>query len=536
MLKVVYREGDRQLRLIENWKEEVLAKRASSAYHLSEKGDYVFYIAQAQFARELFVKYEGKAPKLLGTKVRIIHVSPTADVVIFLDNFDVSTGSSGTLYMIRDGEKKVCLERNVGLPVIVVEKADNQYKLIYQKRNKSSNPLCVIDEKGNKHILLKNSPHDIRFYATNNDQLRTVADVRNAKSSKVYKTLIFHDEELVDGIQTGYRQNDPLDTITFNEPTVSYQQQYYNQVYFEQDTDEIIFCFSNHTSSRYFIACEIAKRAKRNIILESPYEQDDSINHVACFSREQVDDILLLHYTLTLGIDFLFTHKIFGVNVEDLFKNFGAIFGKHGVDFSKVVNSGFMNKDTSEKIMYSHIQEELMKFHGFTYRRELQAYLQRTYLIPLHDQNGKAMNFYSQHISSEGERVVIADRMKQVEEDLIFQGKMPSKWKSEAEMFRIIKEKYPSARMHASPDWLSPQHLDVYIEDMNIAFEYQGTQHFLAIDIFGGDQGLKKRLKLDLRKKDLCTKHGVKLVEWMFQEPVTKVILQQKMKDAKKIR
>ncbi|WP_078427692.1 hypothetical protein [Alkalihalobacterium alkalinitrilicum] len=182
--------------------------------------------------------------------------------------------------------------------------------------------------------------------------------------------------------------------------------------------------------------------------------------------------------------------------------------------------------------MFRHIQKTLMDVHQFSYRRELKAYLQRTYLVPLHDQYGKAMNFYNKYIQSKEGEIKLADQMKQVEEDLIFKGQIPTKWKSEAEMFRIIKQEYPTAQMHASPGWLSPQHLDVYIEDMNIAFEYQGSQHFLPVEFFGGDDALKKRLQLDQRKKELCAEHGVKLVEWMFHEPVTKLILKQKMKAA----
>ena len=96
-------------------------------------------------------------------------------------------------------------------------------------------------------------------------------------------------------------------------------------------------------------------------------------------------------------------------------------------------------------------------------------------------------------------------------------------------MFEIIKNEFPTARLHSSPSWLQPQHLDVFIEDLQLAFEYQGEQHFLAIDFFGGDEGFKKRVKLDNRKKELCEKNGVHLIEWMYYEPVTKLELKRKL-------
>jgi hypothetical protein len=536
MLKVFYREGDSQLRLIEKGKQKVLARGASKHYFLSKEGNYVVYLGQSQngFNGDLFIKHEGKEPKQFGSKVNLIHVSPTVDVIFFIDKYFINNNHSGSLYMLQDGIKKTCLGRNVSGAVMVVEKSYNQFRLIYEKRNKSrTSTLCVIDEKGTKHVL-GNKFSDIRFYATNQDQIRTVAEVhRDKRIGKEVETFIFHDEELIT-IQTGFRHNDSLGAVTFNEKTESYRQRHFKQIFFEDDSDDIIFRFSNHTSSRYFVACEIAKRAKQNIILESLYEQDDSINHIVSFSRDQVDDILLLHYTLTSGSDFFFNHKLFGVDVEELFKHTGAVFGKNGLDYANIVNSVFMIKDTSEKIMFRHIQDTLMKLHGFKYRKELKAYLQRTYTAPLHEQYGKAMNFYSKFITTKEEENTLSDKMKQIEEELILQGKIPSKWMSEAEMFRLIKQEYPSARMHASPDWLNPQHLDVYIEDMKIAFEYQGAQHFLPIEFFGGDEGLKKRLKLDQRKKELCSKHGVELIEWMFHEPVTKIVLQQKIKTVAK--
>ncbi|QHC04050.1 hypothetical protein GRQ40_08765 [Anoxybacillus sp. PDR2] len=84
------------------------------------------------------------------------------------------------------------------------------------------------------------------------------------------------------------------------------------------------------------------------------------------------------------------------------------------------------------------------------------------------------------------------------------------------------------ARLHASPDWLAPQHLDVYIKDLKI-FEYQGAQHYLPIEYFDGEEALQRRIKLDKRKKELCQKNGVELIEWMFYEPVTKLELKRKL-------
>lgn len=88
-------------------------------------------------------------------------------------------------------------------------------------------------------------------------------------------------------------------------------------------------------------------------------------------------------------------------------------------------------------------------------------------------------------------------------------------WVSETELFRLIVEAFPEITVlqHARPRWLTPQHLDVYLPTRNIALEYQGQQHFEAIDFFGGEEGLKQRRELDARKRRLCRKNACTLIE-----------------------
>ena len=59
--------------------------------------------------------------------------------------------------------------------------------------------------------------------------------------------------------------------------------------------------------------------------------------------------------------------------------------------------------------------------------------------------------------------------------------------------------------------WLGKQSLDFYFEDYNIAVEFDGKQHFEAIDHFGGVERLLKTIELDTQKNILCADHGCKL-------------------------
>lgn len=59
--------------------------------------------------------------------------------------------------------------------------------------------------------------------------------------------------------------------------------------------------------------------------------------------------------------------------------------------------------------------------------------------------------------------------------------------------------------------WLGRQHLDFYLPEHQAAIECQGEQHFKPVEQFGGEEGFKKTVKRDQRKKELCEANNVKL-------------------------
>ena len=73
------------------------------------------------------------------------------------------------------------------------------------------------------------------------------------------------------------------------------------------------------------------------------------------------------------------------------------------------------------------------------------------------------------------------------------------------------------------PEWLGRQSLDLYIPSLKTAIEYQGIQHYMPIDFFGGEDALAARQELDRQKKQLCEANGVRLIEWPYScEPTDK--------------
>jgi hypothetical protein len=82
-------------------------------------------------------------------------------------------------------------------------------------------------------------------------------------------------------------------------------------------------------------------------------------------------------------------------------------------------------------------------------------------------------------------------------------------WISETELYYNLKNEFSNYNVihHGRPKWLDRQHLDIYIEDLNIGIEYMGSQHYQPIEYFGGDESFQKTKERDRIKKEKCLKH-----------------------------
>lgn len=67
------------------------------------------------------------------------------------------------------------------------------------------------------------------------------------------------------------------------------------------------------------------------------------------------------------------------------------------------------------------------------------------------------------------------------------------------------------------PDWMKNRNghkmeLDGYCQELKLAFEHNGLQHYHPTNIYGGSKSYKKIIKHDKLKKKLCAKYGVNLI------------------------
>lgn len=326
----------------------------------------------------------------------------------------------------------------------------------------------------------------------------------------------------------------------------------------------------------FYLACEIAKRAFKYTILENLFPDDDSENHEVIFTEEQIHEMELLlgcysnfpnRQTLS-GIDIfnMDIRKIEGFCFYDgnlSLHNFGGANRMPGYIHSESLEiAHFYNVQT--KMLFEEEHEQCREVIGILKERlsfatdaELAKFLRHEYMIPMQREYRKCTSYLSnikmkhtlQRLIGEGYNLNMSDsnywllsevfkkeRKKIREElDLLYEGllitrNLPKQWKSEFELYKLVKKHFEDARFQYSPDWLSPQRYDIFIPSLNIAIEYQGIQHFQSVDFFGGEEGYQHRLALDEKKKLKSKSNGIKIIEWLFTESISKMVLDGKIK------
>lgn len=101
--------------------------------------------------------------------------------------------------------------------------------------------------------------------------------------------------------------------------------------------------------------------------------------------------------------------------------------------------------------------------------------------------------------------------------------KIGDAWVSETMLYHIIEEIYPNIEIirHHRPNWLEGLELDIYIPSKQLAFEYQGLQHFQAVEHWGGKEKLEIQKEHDSRKKRICQEKGITLICINYDEELT---------------
>jgi hypothetical protein len=85
---------------------------------------------------------------------------------------------------------------------------------------------------------------------------------------------------------------------------------------------------------------------------------------------------------------------------------------------------------------------------------------------------------------------------------------MKGKWISEFNLYLKIKSHFKEYNiiLQGSPYFLEGQRFDIWIPELKVAVEYNGIQHYEAVNFFGGVEGLKSTIERDNVKRRKCIK------------------------------
>jgi hypothetical protein len=105
---------------------------------------------------------------------------------------------------------------------------------------------------------------------------------------------------------------------------------------------------------------------------------------------------------------------------------------------------------------------------------------------------------------------------------------------SELKMLDIIKGVFPNEKVlyNSRPRWLKRLQIDIYLPKLKLGFEYQGQQHFMPVELFGGKEAFVKQVQRDKLKKKLCDKKGITLLYVYFDEQLDNDLICQKLNNA----
>ena len=294
----------------------------------------------------------------------------------------------------------------------------------------------------------------------------------------------------------------------------------------------MIFIYPEDYSPKYLMAQEIAKKAKTSYILDNIFQEDDTKNWLTIFDFEDEKSIGMMHSIVYSSIAYTGDNygglKLFGRGLmyyadclqydnqplEPEWPNLLAHFQGNGV-----------RRDTNPRIILESrkVTEMLVRLGYFKDEYEIFFNLYKVLLPFLNNLYTESADYLKEKNGN------WKNDVKELESQMVADGIILSKWKSEQTLFTLTKKEYPDALFQYRMRWLEPQNLDIYIPSLNVGIEYQGIQHYESIDFFGGEEAFEYRKKLDARKKKLCEENGVYLIAWPYTDDISEKNLREKI-------
>ena len=311
-------------------------------------------------------------------------------------------------------------------------------------------------------------------------------------------------------------------------PSNSYVDAFLSQ--FEDiDTDrKACFLFPESFVSQFFVITEVCRQAEVFRPINSLFPDEEKVHYLAVFDKENMDTVLLMYHLLYTNT----SQEVFGG--YSLYDYSLSWYQTHLWQDGVVLRSPYLPDRLAKfqgnlpfhhnPVKTVHVRRNIEHILECGYfKSELDFFLSLTRVImPFFQWWYTDLALYEE---KDGLRANWRLARTKIRTKLTAEGVIKPKWKHELSLFHAVRRLYPDTLYQFRPDWLGRQSLDLYIPSLRTAIEYQGIQHYLPVEFFGGEEALAQRRDLDRVKKELCAANSVRLIEWPYSlDPTEKKV------------
>jgi len=177
---------------------------------------------------------------------------------------------------------------------------------------------------------------------------------------------------------------------------------------------------------------------------------------------------------------------------------------------------------------YSEASEKSHAAYEKYYNMVLEGYvseIERKECNRLHEDFKKARKIHQRKVRAFQKEIENRVRLK------FGKRKIGERWVRETKLYKIVQDLFPTeeVKRHFRPDWLNGLELDIYMENMRLAIEYQGEQHYKPIEVWGGEAALAELQARDTLKQVICNEKGITLLHIKYDEPLTEMNIRNKI-------
>jgi len=294
------------------------------------------------------------------------------------------------------------------------------------------------------------------------------------------------------------------------------------------DGKYVYFYFSDDRTPATMVLLELFGCSKELIKENFSISKRKSNNYKAWVKKDNMDDILFVLYVIIKYNVPRF--KLFGYEVKNLMKFItnGSKIYDYYINNEEPENYKIARSIINFLKRHKDVDDEgliklLVKHFGIYSTRLIDTkynpYMKLKDIDIIHPMNLKNKK-----------KKEFDKRFQQNYQQALLKNENNVRWKSEFQLFKLINSYYEDAIYQFRDDWINPQSIDIFIPSKKIAIEYQGIQHYEAIEFFGGEKGLKNNKKRDREKGKKCKKNNIRLIQWKYDEPINDFILINKLK------